>query len=155
VPEPSALDVLRRELRSLVTRVRGFSATRLAAAAPPIGTRADAAFHLAAELAGLAARAETPAGARVVERPLPRLGDFTLADQLAVVGNDLVGAVEAGGPPGLAAAALGEVVLHRRDLDGSLPGKDAVVVLAVAYGCEVTPGAVLLAATERCRAYVG
>jgi hypothetical protein len=148
--------MLRREVRSLVARVRGFSATRLAAAAPPIGTRADAAFHLAAELAVLAARAETPAGAPVaVNRALPRLGDFVLADQLAVVGNDLVTALDQRPAPALAAAALGEVVLHRRDLAGSLPGRDAVAALAEAYACEATPGAVLLAATERCRAYVG
>jgi hypothetical protein len=151
---PDPLDVLRRELRSLVTRVRGFSATRFAAGAPPLGTRADVAFHLAGELARLGAAAEG-AGGDVTRRVVPRLGDFVLPDQLAVVGGDLVAALGARPTDRLAAMALGEVVLHRRDLDGSLPGRDAVAVLAAAYGCDETPGAVLLAATERCRAYVG
>jgi hypothetical protein len=155
MPAPDPLDVLRREVRSLVTRVRGFSATRLAAGAPPIGTKADAAFHLARELAVLAARAEGAAGADAYGDRLPRLGDFVLADQLAVVGHDLVAALAARAEVGIAATALGEVVLHRRDLDGSLPGRDAVVALAAAYGCDATQGAVLLAATERCAGYVG
>ena len=64
----------------LVQRLRGFSASRWRAAAPPYENRADAVFRLAARLAELA-------GAPV---PLPCLGEHVVADQVAVTGHDLV-----------------------------------------------------------------
>ena len=146
----AALDVLAREVRALVARLRGFSLARFRAAAPPFATRGDAAHHLVTAVAAAAARAEgEPA------RPVPRLGDFALADQLAVVGADLVAALAAGPDPSLAADALGELVLHRRDIDGYPPGREAVELLALAWGCAPVAGEVLLTATARCGFYVG
>jgi hypothetical protein len=144
----AVLDVLAREVRALVTRLRGFSITRFRAAAPPFATRGDAAHHLVTAVAAAAARAE---GAPV--RAVPRLGDFALADQLAVVGADLVAALSARPDPSLAADALGELVLHRRDIDGFPPGGEAVQLLALAWGCRPAPGEVLLTATARCSFY--
>jgi hypothetical protein len=109
VPEqddPTAL--LRRESRSLVQRLRLWTPARWAAAAPRSGSRGDLAHHLAQSLADRAADAE--AGPR---RPLPRLDDLALADQLAVTADDLVRAA----PPGeVARAATAHLLLHRRDL---------------------------------------
>jgi hypothetical protein len=144
----TVIDVLAREVRALVARLRGFSVTRFASAAPPFATRGDAAHHLVTSLAAAAATAEG-----VPVRPVPRLGDFTLADQLAVVGTDLVAALSARSDPALAAGALGELVLHRRDIDGFAPGQEAVGLLAQAWGCRPVAGEVLLTATARCSFY--
>ncbi|MFL6139420.1 MAG: hypothetical protein ACJ74O_16675 [Frankiaceae bacterium] len=146
---PAAVhDVLAREVRALVARLRGFSVTRFGAAAPPFATRGDAAHHLVSAVAAAAAAAEG-----VPAHPVPRLGDFALADQLAVVGADLVAALSAGPDPRLAAGALGELVLHRRDIDGFPPGREAVELLARAWDCRPAAGEVLLAATGRCSFY--
>ena len=141
-------EVLARELRTLVARLRGFSATRFAAAAPPFASRAEAAFHLVEALAAAAASAEG-----VAPVPVRRLGDHVLADQLAVVGTDLLAALARRPDPQLAAAALGELVLHRRDLDGSTPGPAVMALLAAAWSCDPAPGEVLLTATARCAHY--
>jgi hypothetical protein len=144
----AALDVLAREVRALVSRLRGFSITRFRAAAPPFASRGDAAHHLVSAVAAAAALAE---GGPV--RAVPRLGDFALADQLAVVGADLLAALAVRPDEGLAADALGELVLHRRDIDGFPPGREAVELLALAWGCQPVAGEVLLTATARCSFY--
>ena len=80
------LDLLRRESRSLVQRLRLWTPARYAAAAPPWGTRGDLVLHLAQACADAAAALE--GGPR---RTLPRLdSDLGLADQLAVTSDDLV-----------------------------------------------------------------
>jgi hypothetical protein len=148
--QPAAVEVLSRELRSLVTRLRGFSPPRFAAAAPPFPTRGDVAHHLIVTLARSGTALE---GVAVPD--VRRLADHVLADQLAVVGADLLAVLADHPEPAVAAAGLGEVVLHRRDLDGSVPATDAVGVLAAAWGCAETVGEVMLAATARCPAYAG
>src|SRR5207248_11040887 len=91
--------LLDRELSSLVERLRDFTAARYRAGAPPFETRADAAYHLVRVLASLA----DPAHADV-----PRLPDLALADQLAVVAQELTGAERS---DDVAARALAEIAL--------------------------------------------
>lgn len=94
-------DDLAADVRRVADRLRTLSAAQLAGplAAPPAGwspdtTRADAgriaAYRLAAAAEALEAAA---AGRQPVERPLPRLGDFAVGDQVAVSGHDLLSAV--------------------------------------------------------------
>lgn len=102
-------DLLRRESRSLVQRLRLWTPARWAAAAAPFGTRADLVHHLAQAVADLAADAE---GAP--RRPLPRLdSDLALPDQLAVTADDLV---HASPDPAVARAATAHLLAHRKDL---------------------------------------
>ena len=126
---------LNRELRSLVERVRHFSAARWAAAAPPFPSRAEVAFHLAQVLA-----AASLAAAGMPARVLPRLDDTVLPDQLAVTGDGLLDALAQSPaaihwrgspqpPDDVAAAVLAEVLLHRIDLDGSPPPAPALAAL--------------------------
>ncbi|GAC1443913.1 MAG: hypothetical protein NVSMB55_18880 [Mycobacteriales bacterium] len=100
MPEPGEL--LAREARSLVERLRLWTPQRWAAAAPPFGTRGDLVHHLAASFA-----------AEETGRPLPRLDrDVVLPDQLAVTADDLVrsGRAELG--------HVAHLLAHRRDLLG-------------------------------------
>ena len=99
-----AADLLSREARSLVERLRLWTPARWAAAAPPYGTRADLVHHLAAAFVRQAG--ETPL-------PLPRLdSDLALPDQLAVTADDLVRCGRADLP------AVAHLLAHRRDLLG-------------------------------------
>ena len=103
--------LLRRESRSLVQRLRLWTPGRWSAAAPPWGTRADLALHLAQQLADAACDAEG-----LARRRLPRLdGELGLPDQLAVTSDDLV---RAGPGPDVARAAVAHLLLHRADLLG-------------------------------------
>lgn len=102
------VDLLRRESRSLVQRLRLWTPARWAATAPPYGTRADLVRHLAQALADAAARLE---GEPL--RDLPRLDDLGVADQLAVTSDDLLRAAP---PDELARAATAHLLAHRRDL---------------------------------------
>lgn len=102
------VDLLRRESRSLVQRLRLWTPARWAASAQPYGTRADLVRHLAQSLADAAARLE---GEPL--RDLPCLDDLGVADQLAVTSDDLV---RAGAPDDLARAATAHLLAHRRDL---------------------------------------
>lgn len=105
------MDLLRRESRSLVQRLRLWTPARYAAAAPPHGTRGDLVHHLVQALADAAADLE--GGPR---RAVPRLDtDLALADQLAVVADDLVRAAP---PAQVAREATAHLLLHRRDLLG-------------------------------------
>lgn len=102
------VDLLRRESRSLVQRLRLWTPARWAATAPLYGTRADLVRHLAQALADAAARLE---GEPL--RDLPRLDDLGVADQLAVTSDDLLRAAP---PDELARAATAHLLAHRRDL---------------------------------------
>ena len=116
VPASVAVELLRRESASLVQRLRLWTPQRWAAQAPPYGTRADLAFHLAQALADAAAALE---GER--RRVLPRLdSDLSLPDQLAVTSDDLVRAAR---PVGVARGAVAHLLAHRHDLLGDdVPG---------------------------------
>lgn len=114
------LELVSAELDRLVARLRSIGAARLAAASvPPFATRADAAWHLVLELAAV------PDDQHGSPR---RFTDLLLGDQIAVVGADALAAL-AFRPDGEAEWVLGEVVLHRCDVDGSLPKGDVARAL--------------------------
>jgi hypothetical protein len=124
------VDVLRRESRSLVQRLRLWTPARYAAAAPPWGTRGDLVHHLAQVCADAAADLEGEP-----QRALPRLdSDLGLADQLAVTSDDLV---RAGPGPELARAVTAHLLVHRQDL----LGEDVPASLAEALGLPVVEAA--------------
>jgi hypothetical protein len=101
---PDAAELLAREARSLVDRLRLWTPQRWAAAAPPYATRADLAHHLAQSF--VTAAGETT-------RPLPRLdSDLALPDQLAVTADDLVRTGRA------TLEHVAHLLAHRRDLLG-------------------------------------
>ncbi|MDT7537824.1 MAG: hypothetical protein QOI82_1409 [Actinomycetota bacterium] len=105
---PDAAELLGREARSLVERLRLWTPQRWAASsgrtAPPYGTRADLAHHLAQSF--VTAAGET-------DRALPRLdSDLALPDQLAVTADDLARS----GRTTLQHVA--HLLAHRRDLLG-------------------------------------
>jgi hypothetical protein len=107
-----------QELGRLVSRLRSIGAARLATASvPPFATRADAVHHLVRELVLVAGDSHG----------FPRrFEDVLLGDQLAVVGADALRVLSSDAE---AVFVLGEVVLHRFDLDGSLPKGEAARLL--------------------------
>ena len=122
---PPVLDLVADELARLVSRLRSIGAARLGqASVPPFLTRADAVRHLVRELVAVA---DDTLGHGLP----PRFEDVLLGDQLAVVGADALTALRSA-PDGSTEAVfvLGEVVLHRYDLDGTLPRGEAARVLA-------------------------
>jgi hypothetical protein len=97
-------ELLAREARSLVDRLRVWNPARWAAEAPPYGTRADVVHHLAQWLADRAGEAPVR---------LPRLdSDLGLPDQLAVTADDLVRTGRA------ELADVAHLLAHRADLLG-------------------------------------
>ena len=96
-----AADLLAREARSLVDRLRLWTPARWAAAAPPYGSRGDLVHHLAAAFA-----------ADETDRSLPRLDDLVLPDQLAVTADDLVCSGQA------RVRHVAHLLAHRYDLLG-------------------------------------
>jgi hypothetical protein len=121
-----AWDDLQRELARDVERVsdrlRGLSAARLAAAAPPYSSRTEAARATAQALADVAAGLE--ASREPVEptwRTLPVLDDLSVGDQIAVTGHDLLAAARD--------AARGDVAWGR---DGRCSAHDLVTDAAEA-----------------------
>ena len=99
---PEASLFLDGEARSLVERLRVWTPTRWAAAAPPFGTRGDLVHHLAQAFA-----------AQESDHPLPRLdSDLALPDQLAVTADDLVRSRRA------TVEDVAHLLAHRRDLLG-------------------------------------
>jgi hypothetical protein len=113
--------LLADELARLVSRLRSIGRPRLAAASvPPFTTRADAIDHLVREMVAVAgAEHGFP----------PRIDDVLLGDQLAVVGADALRALRSSGSDDETLFLLGEVVLHRFDLDGTLPKGATVTAL--------------------------
>ncbi len=94
-PLPSGAQALAAAVERLSDRLRSLSDVRLARPLPPHASRADAAHSLAQLLADSAARLEGGP-----ERPVPRLHDLAVGDQVAVTGRDLVAASLASGGPG-------------------------------------------------------
>jgi hypothetical protein len=72
--------MLDREVTLLVQRLRGFTASRWQASAPPYENRVRAAFALAVRLAELG---PSPVA-------MPWVGEHAVVDQIAVAGHDLV-----------------------------------------------------------------
>ena len=106
--------LLRKEVSSLVDRLRRWTLSRWGVEAEPWGTRADLGRHLAQAFADTAAAQE--GGGR---RSLPRLGhDLLVPDQLAVTGDDLV---RAGPPDAICRDAVAHLLLHRFDLLDEAP----------------------------------
>ncbi|MCU1691534.1 MAG: hypothetical protein JWM64_625 [Frankiales bacterium] len=106
-----SVDLLDRESRSLVQRLRLWTPQRWAASCLPGLSRGDVVHHLAAVL--VEAAGETTL-------PLPRLAaDLALPDQLAVAAADLV-ALDP--PTEVAVVATAHLLLHRHDLlDDDVP----------------------------------
>jgi len=120
VQTPPVLDLATSELARLVSRLRSIGAPRLAApSVPPFRTRADAIHHLVRELVHLTDESHG--------FPEP-LGDVLLGDQLAVIGADALAALRSR-PDEETVYVLGEVVLHRFDVDGTLPKGDVARAL--------------------------
>ncbi len=113
-------ELLAKEVRSLVDRLRLWTPTRWAAAADPWGTRADLARHLAQSFVHAAGE---------VTLALPVLHpDLLVVDQLAVTGDDLV---RADPSASVCADVVAHLLAHRFDLLGEEPpttlgGPDAV-----------------------------
>jgi hypothetical protein len=119
------VDLLRRESRSLVQRLRLWTPARYAAAAPPWGTRADLVLHLAQACADAAAALEGEP-----RRTVPRLDSVLgLADQLAVTCDDLVRAQP---DDDLARAVTAHLLVHRLDLLGEEVPASLASALALA-----------------------
>jgi hypothetical protein len=119
----------------LADRLRSLSAVRLSRPLPGRSSRADAARDVAQTLADLAAELE--ADDRPVYRPVPRLTDFAVGDQVAVTGHDLVAAARA------ASAVLGT----RSDGHGSvtLGGDEGSVGASTDAGADAVVAAALRA----------
>ncbi len=94
-PLASGAQDLADHVDRLADRLRSLSDVRLARPLPPYASRAEAAHALAQRLADAAARLE---GLPV--RPVPRLHDLAVGDQVAVTGHDLVSAARAAALPG-------------------------------------------------------
>ena len=106
--------LVRKEVGSLVDRLRRWTPSRWAAGAEPWGTRVDLGHHLAQAFADAAADLE--GGPR---RSLPRLEHHLLVpDQLAVTGEDLV---RAGPPDAICRDTVAHLLLHRFDLLDEAP----------------------------------
>lgn len=122
---PTPLELLRRESRSLVERLRLWPPARWAAQAPVLGSRADVVHHLVQRLADQAADLE-----QRPRRPVPRLdSDLGLPDQLAVTADDLVRAAPS---DEIATAVVAHLLLHRRHLLDEQPP----ATLAAALGLD-------------------
>jgi hypothetical protein len=86
---------LATEVVRLADRLRSLTDVRLARPLPPYGSRADAGHAVAQLMADSAAELSGEP-----QRPVPRLHDFAVADQIAVTGADLVRVAGSGGAPG-------------------------------------------------------
>lgn len=92
-------------------RLRSMSQARLATACGPYPSAADAGRAVAQTLADAAAVAEGEQ-----PRPLPRLSDFAVGDQVAVTGHDLIAALGGGVPADAGRATLAAEVARVRRL---------------------------------------
>jgi hypothetical protein len=120
VAPPSVRLLAAQELERLVSRLRSVGAARLALpAAEPFSSRVDAVHHLVRELVELSGEGHGYPD---------RLGAALLGDQLAVVGGDALRALSSR-PDSEALFVLGELVLHRFDVDGTLPKGDVAATL--------------------------
>lgn len=103
------VDDLQRDVRGLLDRVHGWPSSAWQARASTGSTRAERMASLAVELADLGRRAGTGAPAGAVP---PRLSDYALADQIAVLANDLVTAL---GDPRCRPSSWSEIALAARE----------------------------------------
>jgi hypothetical protein len=96
-------DELAADVRRVADRLRTLSAARLAGppappedGMPPYRSRAQAARGAAQAMADAASALESAAagGGWVEWRPLPELADFSVGEQVAVTGHDLLAALE-------------------------------------------------------------
>jgi hypothetical protein len=119
-------ELLAREARSLVERLRVWTPARWGAEVPPYGTRADGVHHLAQWLADRAGEAPVR---------LPRLdSDLGLPDQLAVTADDLVRSGRA------ELADTAHLLAHRADLLGEdVPAPLRERLGGVPVGCPDMP----------------
>ncbi len=85
------MERLEAQLGRTVDRLRTLGLARLAASFEPEPTRADAARGVAQALEDLTAGLESRE-----PRPVPRLADAAVGDQLAVCGHDLLAAMGTG-----------------------------------------------------------
>jgi len=92
-PLASGAQDLAGQVDRLAQRLRSLSDVRLARSLPPHASAAAAAHALAQRLSDVSARLE---GAP--SRPVPRLHDLAVGDQVAVTGHDLVAAAGAADP---------------------------------------------------------
>jgi len=100
------VDDFQAAMRGLLAQVGHWEAGRWrGAAASAEGTRGDLVFGLVQSLADLGAAAENRPG-----RPVPRLADTILADQLRVMADDLLAAQ----PPERTLAAAAEAISAAR-----------------------------------------
>jgi hypothetical protein len=82
---------LANDIRRVADRLRSLSAGRLAAPAPPFGSRAAAGRRAAQALADAAQGFEESGAAKSPRwRALPALSDFAVGDTVAVTGRDLI-----------------------------------------------------------------
>jgi hypothetical protein len=129
--EEAGTTLLRRELASLRHRIQDWTVTRWRARAEPIEpldaapspTRGEVAYALVVRLAELSRSAGSGAPADAAP---PRLGDHALADQLAVLADDLLAAP---GVDAVAIEALDAVVRARSALDGTAIPTDVAALL--------------------------
>ncbi|MQA01593.1 MAG: hypothetical protein GEV07_02280 [Streptosporangiales bacterium] len=91
--ERAGVSALAAEIDRVARRLRGLSQARLRQPLPPYGTVADAGHRLAQLLADAALGVEHRADAHPASRPVPRLRDTAVADQVAVTGHDLLAAL--------------------------------------------------------------
>ena len=84
----------------------------MAQPAPPFGACSDAGRSAAHVLAAAALAAEGEPN-----RPLPRVPDQAVADQVAVTGHDLVAALRRAPACAVAAATVAELIRHRRAIE--------------------------------------
>jgi hypothetical protein len=134
-----ALQLLRAELRLLAARLRDFTPTRWAASAEPSPMSPEAASapgvvsraDVARELARTLARLGRSAGSGAPEAEPSALANHGLADQIAVLGLDLLAAPDAASE---APRALRAVLLARSALDGSAIPTRAARVAALPEG---------------------
>ena len=113
--------LLEDELTRLVSRLRSIGGPRLGAAcAAPFATRAGVVHHLVRELVLVADEQHG--------FPAP-VDDVLLGDQLAVVGADALRVLRSAGSADEVLFVLGEVVLHRFDVDATLPKGLALTAL--------------------------
>lgn len=126
--------VLERELRGFRGRLREVNPRWYAAAASPFATRADVAFHVIERVAASAYALERPGAVVPV---VPRLPDLSLADQLDVVAADYLRVATS---DDASARLLGELLLHRAQLDGAPAGPEAMSVVRSATGVDAVDG---------------
>ena len=112
-PPDRPVDRLRTEVGRTADHLRRLPESRLRRrhAALADATAADAAHALAQWLADAAGRLADPTAP---PRPVPRLSDLSVGDQVAVTGGDLVEAVAVTGAADVAAEAADRLAALRR-----------------------------------------